>query len=388
MRKLATLQQIEKLEPIKNADRIEKASIKGWDVVVQRGLYTVGSWVVFHEIDSAFPVGLEPYHSDLAVRGTKETQLEDESIVKVYVIKSLKLRDVISQGYCVPISKYSEEIQQELNKNLKKDFDVTKLLGVLKYEKPEPKGSVAYVPKTKKEIFKFKFRKWLERNLPTFFKPQKTSGHFPVWIKKTDAVRIQNYKQEMYAKYLANKVFNVTYKLDGSSITIAKKDKKLYTCSRNLNKNLKITNDSFVRVSLPIHESLKKQATQYCFQGEFVSPSIQQNFEGVSKEEVYIFSAWDITNQVHLNPLEVIRLCKLYKLKHVPVLHEKITLKELFPNVIDADDLLKQMLKYADGPSGLKGKYREGLVYKECEDGYLPIKTISNSYLLKYKDEE
>ena len=41
------------------------------------------------------------------------------------------------------------------------------------------------------------------------------------------------------------------------------------------------------------------------------------------------------------------------------------------------------MLVYAEGPSGLNGKYREGLVYKQLTDGYKSVKTISNSYLIK-----
>lgn len=244
MRKLATLQQIEALAPIEGADKIEKATIKGWNIVVGKGLYEVGSWVVFHEIDSAFLVGQEPYHSDLEARGSKKCQLENGSIVQAYVIKSIKLRGVISQGYCVPLTSYSSELQKTFNKNLKKDFDVTKLLGVLKYEKPEIPEKIIpeKPPKDKYGLFKFKVRKWLERHIPTLFKPVPKEKGFPTWIKKTEAVRIQNYIDEMYEKYLADAEFNVSYKLDGSSITTAKKDKKLYSCSRNLSKNIKQTN--------------------------------------------------------------------------------------------------------------------------------------------------
>lgn len=388
MRKLATLQQIEALAPIEGADKIEKATIKGWNIVVGKGLYQKGSWVVFHEIDAAFRVGQEPYHSDLEARGTKECQLENGAVIKAYVIKSIKLRGVVSQGYCVPLTSYSLPIQQKFNKNLKKDFDVTQLLDVLKYEKPEVAEPAVKEkpPKGKFNLFKFKARKWLERHIPTLFKPAPKEKGFPTWIKKTEAVRIQNYIDEMYEKYLSNAEFNVSIKLDGSSITTAKKDKKLYSCSRNLSKNIKQTNNSFVRNSLIIHDKLKKVKTDYCLQGELVAPNIQSNFENVSKEEVYIFSMWDIKKQALMHPITVMDYCTNYGLLHVPILHECITLKELFPDVKDKHDLLEQMLKYAEGPSGLNGKYREGLVYKEFIAGYIPVKTISNSYLLKKKD--
>lgn len=386
MRKLATLQQIEALAPIEGADKIEKATIKGWNIVVGKGLYEVGSWVIFHEIDSAFKVGHEPYHTDLEARGTKECQLDDGTIVKTYVIKSIKLRGVISQGYCVPLTSYSKELQNKFSKHLKKDYDVTDLIGVLKYEKPE-KVVHEQRPKTKSEIFKFKVRKWLEKNIPTLFKPKSKGGtNFPSWIKKTEAIRIQNYIDEMYEKYLSEAVFNISYKLDGSSITIAKKSKKAYVCSRNLTKNIKKTNETFVRNGLVIHNSLSKVKENYILQGELVSPTIQANFENVKEEQVYIFSMQDLEQRQLINPITVLQYCNKYNVPHVPVLHNQITLKELFPNVTNKQELLQAMLSYADGPSGLNGKYREGLVYKECVDGYLPIKTISNKYLLKYSD--
>lgn len=388
MRKLATLQQIEALVPIEGADKIEKATIKGWNIVVGKGLYQKGSWVVFHEIDAAFRVGQEPYHSDLEARGTKECQLENGAVIKAYVIKSIKLRGVVSQGYCVPLTSYSLPVQQKFHKNLKKDFDVTQLLDVLKYEKPEVAEPAVKEkpPKGKFNLFKFKARKWLERHIPTLFKPAPKEKGFPTWIKKTEAVRIQNYVDEMYEKYQTGTLFNVSYKIDGSSITAAKKDKKLYACSRNLSKNIKETTNSFVRNSLIIHDKLKKVKGDYCLQGELVAPNIQSNFENVKQEEVYIFSMWNIEKQQLVNPLEVVNYCKQYNIPHVPILHEAVTLKELFPNITSKEELLAELLKYAEGPSGLNGKYREGLVYKECVDGYLPIKTISNSYLLKKKD--
>jgi hypothetical protein len=36
-RKLASIQRIEKLEPIPGADKIEKATVLGWELVVKKG---------------------------------------------------------------------------------------------------------------------------------------------------------------------------------------------------------------------------------------------------------------------------------------------------------------------------------------------------------------
>lgn len=52
MRQLATIQRIKTIEPIPNADAIEKANILGWHVVVKKGEFKEGDLCVYCEIDS------------------------------------------------------------------------------------------------------------------------------------------------------------------------------------------------------------------------------------------------------------------------------------------------------------------------------------------------
>lgn len=54
-RKLASIQEIKDIQPIKGADRIEVATIMGWNVVVQKGQFNVGDKCVYVEIDSVLP---------------------------------------------------------------------------------------------------------------------------------------------------------------------------------------------------------------------------------------------------------------------------------------------------------------------------------------------
>jgi len=46
-RKLATLEVIKDLQPIPGADNIEVATVRGWKVVVRKGLFEIGSLCVF-----------------------------------------------------------------------------------------------------------------------------------------------------------------------------------------------------------------------------------------------------------------------------------------------------------------------------------------------------
>ena len=217
MRKLATLQQIDKILPIENADRLEIVIIKGWNIIVLKGLYKSGDWAVFHEIDSAFRVNQEPYHSDLKERGTKKCQLDTGEIIDTYVIRSLKLRGVVSQGYLVPLHSYTKEQQKFLNNHLKSDYDVTKFLNVLKFEKPETgyerDQRVKRKPKNKFQLFLFKTHKWLQKKFPNIFTSH--NSEFPDFIKKTDCVRVQNCKELVWDKYVNNVPFQISYKLDG-----------------------------------------------------------------------------------------------------------------------------------------------------------------------------
>jgi hypothetical protein len=52
MRKLATIQTVNAVEPIANADAIEKIRVLGWWVVVKKGEFKPGDKVVYFEIDS------------------------------------------------------------------------------------------------------------------------------------------------------------------------------------------------------------------------------------------------------------------------------------------------------------------------------------------------
>ena len=48
-RKLATVRVIESIMPIEGADKIEKAIIDGWSVVIQKGDYFTGQKIIMAE---------------------------------------------------------------------------------------------------------------------------------------------------------------------------------------------------------------------------------------------------------------------------------------------------------------------------------------------------
>ena len=78
MRKLASIQKIIKIEPIPGADRIEKATILGWECVVQKGQFKPGDHCIYFEIDSIVPQMVHHLNSYVTVIYPYQTHTERE----------------------------------------------------------------------------------------------------------------------------------------------------------------------------------------------------------------------------------------------------------------------------------------------------------------------
>lgn len=87
MRKLAHVEKIASIQPIDGADRIEVATVLGWQVVVKKDEFKVGDLCIYIEIDSVLP------------------EIEDFEFLrdKKFRIKTQKLRGQISQGLILPL---------------------------------------------------------------------------------------------------------------------------------------------------------------------------------------------------------------------------------------------------------------------------------------------
>ena len=94
MRKMATVRKIDDIQPIENADAIEKAVVGGWNVVVKKCEYQAGDFAVYCEIDSWVSKELAPF----LFEGKSYNGIEGARL------KTKKLRGVVSQGLLLPLS--------------------------------------------------------------------------------------------------------------------------------------------------------------------------------------------------------------------------------------------------------------------------------------------
>lgn len=318
MRKLASVQVIRKLSPIVNADRIELATVQGFHVVVKKGDFRAGDKCLYIETDSIVP----------------DTP-QFEFLGSHRHIKLQKIRGVVSQGLALPYTG-NEEV----------GTDLTQAIGIQKYERPN--------------------------NFPAG-----TRGEFPGFVPRTDEVRIQNIPEVV--KKWNGKVFIVTEKLDGTSVTAYMGKDGLHVCSRKRD----LERDSVYWAAIedtPIPAVLE-EFPSLVFQGELCGTKIQGNPLELLGRQLYVFDIYDRKRGEYLRPDSVLHFCSDYHIKTVPYLPYV-----LLPNNVD------EIVALADGASALnRRRRREGIVLRPADNIEMPdfpgnrlsFKVISQEYTLK-----
>lgn len=366
-RKLASIQKISKVEKHPNADRLEIATINDWKAVVEKDIHKEDDIVVYIEVDSLCPV-TNPSFEFLA-KGTKakNTIIDGEEKVSYgYRLKTIKLRGQISQGLAIPVNElliktvkgkdilpYSPGWGKEMIVDFDEtdiDKDVSEVLKIVKYEQPIPAHLSGEV-----------------------------KGAFPSFIPKTDEERAQNFGEVI--DKLQGEVFYYTEKLDGASVTIYKKGGGIGVCSRNL--ELFDTPKNTIWEIARKYDLANNLTEGYAIQGEIIGEGIQKNPLKESKQELYVYSVYNINEHRYLDFEEFKEFIIKHGLKRVPIIEDSYILNT------DVDGLLK----LAEGESMLnKNAIREGIVFRPLKekdveiDGVLSrlsFKAISNQYLLK-----
>lgn len=350
IRKLASIAEITYIKPIEGADAIECAIVNGgWPVVVKKGEYQVGDVAIYLEIDSWVPHKLAPFLS-------KGQEPREYNGVKGERLRTVKLRGQISQGLLIKPSDIPNSV-------VYMDFvvgeNVSHILGVQKWEPPIP------------------------AQLQGMMK-----GNFPHFIPKTDQERCQNLRKEIFEIH-KDEIYEVTTKLDGSSMTVYVKDGEVGVCSRNIDL-IETEGNSFWKAAREqniidaLLEISKDKGEEYAIQGELIGEGIQGNPEKLKGQRFYLFDIYSITEGRYLNVdarysiLDSMNNLYGADVEHVPIIDGHL-------RVAQAYDTIDELLEYAEGPSLNTQTKREGLVFKSWESDFT-FKAIANSYLLKHKD--
>lgn len=335
MRKLVTVREISEIRPIPDADAIVCAVVDGWTVVTKKGEFKPGDLCVFFEIDSFLPESDFRYHFLMHSKITWNGHVGAR-------LKTIRLRKQLSQGLALPLAAFPEVAQ--IYNDIPSDQDFTDMLDVLKWEPVIPANLAGTI-----------------------------RGNFPTVVPKTDQERIQN----IWRYIDHDEVYELTTKLEGSSMTVANIDGDIHVCSRNLSIKLDDEGNAFIRTAKQTAIDVVSKYENIVLQGELMGPGVQGNIEGLTELDFYVFDIYDIKQGRYLNPTERIDLMltdDFSGLKHVPIIGYH-SLNQLGLDTMD------KVLDYADGPS-IAAKYREGVVFKSMSRGF-SWKAISNKYLLK-----
>ena len=331
-RKLATVVKIIDIQPIVGADVIVVVSVKGWKVVAKKDDYKVGDLAVYYEIDSFLPI--RPQFEFL-----RKSSYKRMGLIEGYRLRTIKLKNTISQGLLTPIP---DGILDP-----KEGDDLTQVLDIVKYEPPIPAQLAG-----------------------------KIKGVFPSFIPKTDEERCQNLDMSLYA---GERVY-ITEKLDGTSFSCYFNNGVFGVCGRNW--ELTETNDnSLWRMAnmLELKDKLTKLGKNIAIQGELVGNGINGNLYKLNDHKLFFFTAYDIDKGHRLFFDELEWLLFRLDVPMVPVL-------EKYGYVLPNENLVDNMLKYAEGKSILNmGVDREGVVVRGLETEF-SFKAINNVYLLGNKE--
>jgi RNA ligase (TIGR02306 family) len=201
-------------------------------------------------------------------------------------------------------------------------------------------------------------------------------GVFPTVVPKTDQERIQNLTEELKT-WQSNSAFTweVTEKLDGSSMTVFVHDDRVGVCSRNwaLKETAGNTLWAVARREQLI-EKVRQTGRNLALQGELIGEGIQGNAYNVKGQDFRLFDIYDIDRGEYLGPVERRVFAETHGIKHVPVIATEMVIEEWVTG----------LLTMADGVSVLNPKTnREGLVFKCNTFGGPSFKAISNRWLIK-----
>lgn len=345
MRHLVTIQKVTNIEPIEGADRIVSAKVQGWPVVILKGVFNEGALVAYYEVDTLLPVD-DPRYKNFASRGTKTIVVEGGGEVTGHVLRTMRMRGVLSQGLVLPLQEAGLTTEQIAA--AQEGQDITKEAGVFKYEEPAIASTGGLIV----------------GNFDTRFAP------------KSDAERVQTLTK--YWNEIVHLDWIPTVKADGSSHTFVNDGGSVRMFSRN--KELSTQSTTYTLAEQIGLVAILLDHPGMAIQAELVGPGIQKNRLKLRRNNLLVFAVYQHGVKVPREQWDT-RLEALA----VPALDD-----EWRPHGT-VDEMIEKVATLTGNIT--KGCRDEGVVFHLAEGQEIPswmdrnsnFKIINNTYLLKHK---
>lgn len=370
-----TIEEIDSVEPIEGADRIQKASLKDvdFDFVVKKDQFSEGDKCVYFPIDSVLPDWVIEY---LGLTGKLSGNQRNR-------VKTVKLRSQVSQGIVAELDLINRALEKVSNPD-DEDYKGTDLMKKYQnfdiddptYFEDDPDGLTEFLQ--------------VEKYEPPVVPCQTGNlSRLPCGLTKYDIEGAERNKDVV--EYLMDKVVEVTEKAEGQNYSIAydAQEDKIYVNQRKHSIEEKEGKEhDFWRVSRRdnLIELIVEVAQQYpnenvAVYGEFMGPGVQGNIYELEDHEVRIFDI-KVGNR-YLNPADRLAVSDIVRQLHVPVLlnaSEGVTLREWLDG--------RTVTEASNGKSKMHpDTLREGIVIRPKEEeeinrfGRLIIKKRDPIYL-------
>lgn len=312
---IASIQKIAEVKKHPNADALDIIRVLNYECIVKRNEYKVGDLVVFIEPDTVLPD--KPWAAFYKAKSNR--------------VKAIKLRGEWSFGIVESLKKLGLDNPNEYA--FIEGDDIAQLLGVIKYEPPQPQDLNA-------------------------------KGPLPFNICKTDETRWQGLEDIPYGE-----VCDITLKVDGQSWSAYYKDGQMGILGRTMEYktdcvNKYTQNEKLYDVLNKLRTFCEKHRVNLCIRGEQYGQGIQSgNYNPHSKLSLGLafFSCWNIDKREYErkgNLFYIFNIAKELGLPTVPILEENIVLtKELIQ-------------KYSIEIKDINGKPFEGVVVNHANGSF------------------
>jgi hypothetical protein len=257
--------------------------------------------------------------------------------------------------------------------------DLTQVIGVKKWEKVD-NNPQRYEKRRKPKawygrlLYNLKYN-FLYKAFPFLLKKERSD--FPKGLVSiTDEERIQNMPRVLETH--AGKTFVVSYKLDGSSITIIHNKflgrSKYRICSRRFELHGKDNDWYRVFDNTNFKRHIKTLVKYYgtnniIVQGEAIG-KFNGNHHNLKSDEIKLFNIY--VNGKRINQREFIEVCRANYIPHCPM-YKEVVLNHTLPEILKMSEIKDILNLQVEA---------EGLVWRCVEDN-LSFKVINNKYLLK-----
>lgn len=337
---LAQVVRVTSIQPIDGADRIEVATVLGWQVVVGKGEFQVGELAIY------FSIG-----------GVLDKNNVNTAFLEGKVLKTKKIRGAISQGLLGKlewVNSYGVD-----SSTLVEDQDITALMRV---------------------------KKWVASDEADLYDSANSNGKtpFPPIVPKTCEPRVQDCHKKIAG--LKDQQIIISQKYDGTSATYVMHGDTFMVCNRNntlnsvVHRNRADTKHYLDMAELyDLERKMKAYNRNIAIQGEIIGPKINGNKHGLNSNEYYVFNIYDLDKHSYVDYDEFARITADLGLKTVKLVYRG-TMKDEWLST-------SALLKLAAEQRYDTGRMCEGIVVKsDTGSGHerTSFKVISNGYLLKY----